>query len=118
MKITAPESEAATLAEMGRRLAQYRLNQNLSQVELAELAGVGRNTVLRLEAGESVQTANLVRVLRALGLAANLDALVPEPSVSPLQMVREQRKTRQRASGRRGSRDSSPPKPWEWDDSV
>jgi transcriptional regulator with XRE-family HTH domain len=114
---------------MGQRLAQYRLNQNLSQADLGKRAGVSRNTITRMEAGESTQATNLIRTLRALGLLQNLDALVPEPQVSPLQMASRQGNARIRAgkAAAKGTAKvagvatvtaSGEKKPWEWDDDA
>ncbi len=101
------------LQEMGRRLSQYRLNQNLTQAALATSAGVSLPTVQRIESGDSTQTATLLRILRALGLLANVDALVPDPLTSPLQQARMQGRTRKRASSSRGPEQSQP---WTWGD--
>ena len=83
MQIDSEQSDETVLAELGRRLRRTRLERNLSQVELAEEAGVERKAVQRVEAGESVRSASLVRLLRVLGLIEALDRLVPEPPVSP-----------------------------------
>ena len=108
-------SDSAALKELGSRVVQYRLNKNLSQLEFAEAAGVSRSTITRLERGESTQAANLIRVLRALGLLANLDALVPEPKTSPVQMLQRQGKSRKRASRR--AKKGRETEPWSWEDS-
>ena len=76
-------SDDVLLAELGQRLAQLRLNHNWQQHELATEAGVSLRTLSRIEAGEPSQTINLLRVLRALGLVENLEALVPPPAASP-----------------------------------
>ena len=80
-------TDERALGELGRRLARARLDRNLTQAAMAAEAGVSRSTVSRLEAGESTQLTNLLRILRALGLLQNLDALVPPPTVQPLQML-------------------------------
>lgn len=47
----------------------HRKHSGLTQQELAELAGVGRNLVYELEAGKaSVRWENLLRVLRVLNV--------------------------------------------------
>ena len=38
--------------EIGKRIKQYRLKASLSQVGLAEIAGIQPNTIARLERGE------------------------------------------------------------------
>jgi transcriptional regulator with XRE-family HTH domain len=107
------QPDSSILAQLGRRIARYRLNRNLTQGALAGEAGVSLATLQRMEAGRSAQTASLLRVLRALGLLDNLDALIPEPPESPLQQVKLAERTRQRA------RTSSPPErpsTWTWED--
>jgi putative transcriptional regulator len=94
--------DAACLRELGERLARLRLNRNQTQAALAHEAGVSLRTVVRLEQGESVQLTNLLRVLRALDLLGNLEALAPESAASPLQQIRRQGRLRRRASAPRG----------------
>lgn len=98
--------DAALLDELGSRLARTRLRQDLGQTELAERAGVSRATVQRLEAGQSTQLTNLVRILRALGLVQNLELLVPSPEVSPLEALDRRGGPRQRASAKRTEEDA------------
>lgn len=107
-------TDAAVLAELGERLAARRLERNQTQAELAEEAGVSRRTLGRIEAGESTQLTNLVRVVRALGLLAALDELLPPPTPSPLAQLRGQTRPRRRASPR-GS-DTAPEPGWTWAD--
>ena len=99
---------------LGRRLARHRLNRNLTQAALAAEAGVSKLTVHRIEQGHSLQAVNLIRILRALGLLDNLDAVVPEPAISPIQQVRMRGRVRQRASSRSGK--PEPSTEWSWGD--
>mgnify|MGYP001814951743 FL=1 len=105
-------SDTAVLVALGQRIARYRLNRNMTQAALAREAGISLPTVQRLEGGHSTQATNLIRVLRALQLLENLDVLVPEPAISPLQQARMQGKIRQRASSPRSRK---PATPWTWD---
>jgi transcriptional regulator with XRE-family HTH domain len=119
MDIGSQLTDEAVLGELGRRLRQRRLERNLSQLELAAEAGVERKAVQRIEAGESVRVASLVRVLRALGLLEALDRLLPEPVPSPIELVKLRGKRRERATGSRGGgRPASEPgaAPWRWGD--
>ncbi|MEZ5977427.1 MAG: helix-turn-helix domain-containing protein [Planctomycetota bacterium] len=75
------------LEALGARLAARRASLGLTQERLADEAGVSTSTVKRLERGDSVQLANLVRVLRALRSDADLDRIAPEPPVRPLDEV-------------------------------
>ena len=112
MKINDNLSDGAVLEELGQRIARYRLNRNMTQGALATESGVSTPTVQRLEKGQSTQASNLIRILRTLKLLENLDALVPEPAISPLQQARMQGKTRQRASS---PRKRQTPTRWTWD---
>ena len=112
MKIKNSLSDAAVLEELGLRIARYRLNRNMTQGALATESGVSTPTVQRLENGQSTQASNLVRILRTLHLLENLDAMVPEPAISPLQQARMQGKTRQRASS---PRKQQPGTDWTWE---
>jgi putative transcriptional regulator len=109
-------TDAAVLAELGRRLARHRLARNWTQAQLAAEAGIGQATVQRAERGESVQMTSMIKLLRTLELLGGLDAAVPESIDLPIaQLEREQRKLRQRASGRR--RQPAQPddeQPWRW----
>jgi transcriptional regulator with XRE-family HTH domain len=100
MRITSLSTDAAVLAELGKRLERSRLERNVTQEQLAHEAGVSRSTVVRVEAGEPVKTTAIVRILRALGLADQLDLLVPEPLPSPVELLRRQGRPRRRAASR------------------
>ena len=114
MKFTGDISDSAVLKELGSRVARYRLNTNLTQAAFAKEAGVSQRTVSRLEHGESTQTSSLIRILRALRILENLEALIPEPAISPIQQLQLHGKRRQRAS-REPSR-SETEQPWSWGD--
>ena len=109
-------TDAAVLAELGRRLARHRIERNWTQAELAAEAGVGQATVQRAERGESVQMTSMIKLLRTLGLLGGLDAAVPEAIELPIaQLEREQRKRRRRARGGRGDPPAeSSEQPWSW----
>jgi transcriptional regulator with XRE-family HTH domain len=109
-------TDAAVLAELGRRLERQRLERNWTQARMAAAAGLGQATVQRAERGESVQMTSMIKLLRALGLLAALDVAIPESVDHPIaQLEREQRKTRRR--GRRaggGPPAESAEEPWKW----
>lgn len=107
-----PMTDAAVLAAIGERLARHRLQQNLTQAQLAKEAGVSKRTLIRLESGESSQVTNLIRVVRVLGLLGNLDAFIPPPVPSPIEQLRSKAKERRRASPR--TKDKPPPPTWTW----
>jgi transcriptional regulator with XRE-family HTH domain len=63
-----------TLADLGRVLAQARLEARLSQEELAERVGISRVTLSRMENSvrADMSVAILLRLARALGLELRL----------------------------------------------
>jgi transcriptional regulator with XRE-family HTH domain len=85
------------LRELGRRLQQYRLQQNRTLESVATDAGIGSATMVRAEAGERPTLATLIKILRALGRLDALDAFLPAPLVSPLQLAALRDQERQRA---------------------
>lgn len=106
-------SDKTTLRELGQRIARHRLNKNMTQHQLATESGVSRATLQRIEAGESQQVSTLIRLLRALDLLGNMDALVPVPPMSPLQQLKMSGKIRRRASTKDKER---APDVWSWGD--
>jgi DNA-binding XRE family transcriptional regulator len=61
------------LQEVSENLAVWRKLRGLTQAQLADRAGVARDTIVRLEGGDgAVSTENLMRVLRALGILEEL----------------------------------------------
>ena len=100
--------------ELGNRIAQYRLNRNLTQKALAEEAGVSKRTIIRTEQGYSTQGSNLIRILRALDLLQNLEALIPQPVASPIQQAKMHGKMRKRASSKTDAAKTK--EPWSWGD--
>ncbi len=100
------------IATLGRQLNDIRLSQNISQQQLAERAGVSRSTLTRLADGKPISLDSFVRVMQALGLSDHLAALLPDPSVRPVERVRLDGGERQRA----GRKSAAAPAPWTWGD--
>ena len=90
-------TDAAIAAELGARLQRQRLNMNLTQTEVAFELGVTKPTIIQLEKGIGKIT-TLIGALRVLGMLDQVELLVGEVEVSPLQLMKMQGKTRQRAA--------------------
>ncbi|MER0335442.1 helix-turn-helix transcriptional regulator [Vibrio vulnificus] len=101
---------AALAEEIGDRLKQARLNRDLTQSEVAEIAGIARKTVLNAEKGK-VQLDIMIAILMALDLTEQIDLFIPKQEISPIQLAKLQGKKRQRASGQRSNKDEETP---EW----
>jgi len=97
-------SDKAILGELGNRLQRERLNRNMTQAELALKAGISLRSLQYLETGRPCTLASLIKILRALGNLASLDAFFPEPGLSPVQLARLKGRERQRASSPVGKR--------------
>lgn len=87
-------------AIIGQRVKQYRLNQDLTQEDLATLAKVSLNAVKAAESGKSTLP-TYVSILQALGHIDNLLAAFPDEGVSPVQLLKSSTKQKKRASGRK-----------------
>jgi transcriptional regulator with XRE-family HTH domain len=81
-------TDPEVLREIGRRLARLRKARDITQAEVAELAGIDRTTVSRAEQGDNPTLLTLLRLLRVYGRVSTLDAFIPEPEVSPMALVR------------------------------
>jgi len=115
MKIAAQLTDQVILKTIGERLAAARIERNLTQAALAEQAGVAKRTVERLESGAvATQLSGFLRVCRALGILERLDDFLPEPTVSPMALLKRQGQKRLRASTKKAA---AKPKKWTWGES-
>ena len=111
MKLTRQDAAGTILLEMVRRMVQHRIGLGLTQQDVANQTGVSLGTIKRIEMGYDCQFSTMVRLLQAYDLVDRLDALVPEPSVSPIQFIEQQQKPRKRALKK-----VAPSKSWKWGD--
>jgi len=118
MRITSELTDIAALHEIGDRLERRRIDAGLTQVQLAEEAGISKRTVERIEAGHSTDFVMLLRVLRVLKLMEALDQLVPDLPQSPLVLLKGRGRARKRVGHSRRSPDGTaapkPAPPWKW----
>ncbi|HSO19997.1 MAG TPA: helix-turn-helix domain-containing protein [Desulfosarcina sp.] len=114
IQITNLLTDDAVLAELGRRLAQRRINSLLTQADLAREAGVSKRTVERIEAGASAQMASLIRIFRVLDLMPALYAFIPQAGPRPMDLVKAGGKNRKRVSP--ASKGSGSDEPWTWNE--
>lgn len=76
---------------LGALLAGHRKNRHLTQPQLADKAGIGVATLVRLENTGQSNLDNFLRVLRALRLLDRLEDALALPEKSPLEQLRERR---------------------------
>lgn len=89
-------SDPAILLRLGGRIRDYRIRMELTQGELADKSGVSMGTVVRIEQGKAVSTLLLITILRTLGVLENLETLLPELGISPIQLRKMQGRKVQR----------------------
>jgi len=106
----------AIIQALGQRLDEIRLSQNISQARIAEEAGVSRSTLTRLADGRPISLDSFIRVMLALGLSDQLAALLPNPSIRPVDRVRLEGKERQRARTNPMSNKAASSNKWAWKD--
>ena len=80
---------------LGDRLQRLRISKNIDQRTTAEKAGLSEKALRNLEAGRGSTIETFLRTLKALDSLDGIDLLVPEPTVSPLMLLRSA-KVRQR----------------------
>lgn len=81
-------SGEALQEELGARLRRRRVQEKLTQSDLADKAKVSRTTVTKIENGHNVGLAEFLRVADALGLMDDLDSLLSTPEATPLELLR------------------------------
>ena len=94
-------ADPAIVEKIGKNLRQMRLNKNISQAQLAEMSGINRVTISRIESGSDTTLTTVVQILRALGRLDIFNVFVEEAQISPLQVLKMKKKLRQRASSPR-----------------
>ena len=93
-------SDPAIVKELCGILKQVRLQQNITQEQLAEKAGLSRSAISKMETGKStVELLTVIQVLRALQQLHLLDAWKVTATLSPLLVAKLTTKGRLRASG-------------------
>ena len=100
-------------AALCKRLESIRLSRNITQAQLAEEAGVSPRTIGRLEKGQGVSVDTFIRIMIALGIQQSLEALLPDPTVRPIERVGISAGERKRA---RPTQSSNERPTWSWGD--
>lgn len=102
-----PMSDKALLESIGKFIKHHRLNQNKSQSEVSEMAGISRSTMSLLERGEKIALSTLIQVLRVLDLLYIMDVFRISDEISPIEYAKLQKNKRQRASTKKENKDTN-----------
>lgn len=70
---------------LGMRFRDYRMRMQMTRKEISEAAAIGMTTLYKFESGNMTDISfdTLLRLLRAIGLNENWNALLPELPESP-----------------------------------
>lgn len=91
-------SDTAIIEALGSFIKHHRLDQNITQADLATQANINRSTLSEFERGTRVNMITFIQLLRALDLLHILDAFTVQQQVSPLELAKKNNAQRQRAS--------------------
>ncbi len=96
---------------LGQRIEQMRLEQNMTQQQLADEIGLSRVSYRKLVSG-AAKFENVISVLRALGKLDLVERFIPEAPYSPMEQLKLQGNKRQRASKRNIEKESEKVLDW------
>lgn len=85
-------SDPAILVKLGERIKDYRIRMGLKQSDVAKMSRIGTNTIYKIEKGRPISILLLISILRTFGLLENIDMLVPETKLTPMQLLKLQEK--------------------------
>lgn len=110
MKIYGDENNVFILKELGNRIRDIRIKKDITQKEMAEIAGVSHSTVTRVENGDGATLDNLIKIMRMLGILSNIDLLIAEQELTPEDIFKNKTKAK------RVSKKKNIDKDWTWGD--
>lgn len=93
-------SDDAIIQTIGDYVRHHRLEQNITQKELAIKSGINRTTMSDLELGRRCQLVTLIQVLRILNKLHVFDLFEVNQQISPIKLAEMEMKKRQKAKGR------------------
>ena len=91
-------SDKSIISVIGEYIKHQRLIQNKTQAKIAEIAGINRWTMSKIENGEPISLISLIQILRALDLLDVLNIFKTQTQLSPLVLAKLEKQERQRAS--------------------
>lgn len=105
-------SDRGVLERIGMYVKHHRLKQNKTQQQLADLAGIGRITLVLLEKGKGSNLLSLIQVIRALNLLQVFQNFEVQPEISPLLIAELTYGKRKRASTKKNTRQKPKRSSW------
>ena len=105
-------SDKTIIGAIGAYIRHQRLEQNKTQAQVAEEAGINRWTLSQIENGESITLAILIQILRVLDLIHLLSIFTIDETISPIEYARLKEKKRKRARPKIKTNDSNGDLEW------
>ncbi|WP_295231937.1 helix-turn-helix transcriptional regulator [Sediminibacterium sp.] len=105
-------SDRQILVELGRFIKTTRLQQNKTQQQIAEIAGVNRSTIVQIENGSGSTMLSFIQVLRALEELHQFESFQLKPIISPLLLAKQELEKRKRARVKNQLKSKKPPSDW------
>lgn len=105
-------SDPAILEVLGSFLKETRLQQNKTQQQVSEAAGINRSTLVQIENGGGGTMLSFIQVLRALEQLHILENFQVKKQYSPLQLAKLERNKRLRASNKEEGSSPQPKSDW------
>ena len=105
-------SDPAILALLGNFIQQNRLQQNKTQQQVSEAAGINRSTLVKIENGGGGTLLSFIQVMRSLEQLQLFQNFEIKQQVSPLQLAKIEQKKRQRASNKKDVISEKPKSTW------
>ena len=81
---------------IGQRIKQLRLDYNITQKELATKTGMSRVSISKIERGKGANLSSLIQIMRGLRVLENIEYLIPEQEISPIEMIRLKNKSKKK----------------------
>ena len=90
-------SDKGVLNLIGQFIQETRLQQNKTQQQVADSAGINRSTVGQIEKGNGGTLLSLLQILRVLEQLSVLQSFEIEQKISPLALAKLEQQKRRRA---------------------
>jgi len=81
---------------IGERIKKLRLEYNITQNNLAKKTGISRVSISKIENGMGVNLSSLLEIMRGLRVLENIEHLIPEPEISPIEIIKLKNKTKKK----------------------
>lgn len=85
---------------IGERIKKLRLDYNISQKDLAKKVGISRVSISKIESGKGVNLSSLIEIMRGLRVLENIEKLIPEPEISPIEMIKLKNKSKKKRASK------------------